>query len=46
MMKMSLAALIAIPVVVNPAVRAHVERAPAMLRYTVAPDGNEARRQP
>ena len=46
MMKMSLAALIAIPVVATPSTRAHVERAPAMLRYTVAPNGNEARRQP
>jgi polyisoprenoid-binding protein YceI len=45
MMKMSLAALIAIPVLAIPAARAraHTERAPAMLRYAVAPDGNEAR---
>jgi polyisoprenoid-binding protein YceI len=45
MMKMSLAALIAIPALAIPTIsaRAHVERAPAMLRYTVAPDGNEAR---
>jgi hypothetical protein len=43
MMKMSLAALIAIPVVAIPTARAHSERAPAALRYTVAPDGNEAR---
>jgi polyisoprenoid-binding protein YceI len=45
MMKMSLAALIAIPVLAIPPARAraHVERAPALLRYSVAPDGNEAR---
>jgi len=45
MMKMSLAALIAIPVLAIPAARAraHAERAPALLRYAVAPDGNEAR---
>jgi polyisoprenoid-binding protein YceI len=45
MMKMSLAAMIAIPVLAIPAARArpHAERAPAVLRYTVAPDGNEAR---
>lgn len=45
MMKMSLAAMIAIPVLAVPAARArpHAERAPAVLRYTVAPDGNEAR---
>ena len=45
MMKMSLASLIAIPVLAIPGahVRAHAERAPAELRYTVAPDGNEAR---
>ena len=45
MMKMSLAALIAIPALAIPASRArvHAERAPSMLRYAVAPDGNEAR---
>jgi polyisoprenoid-binding protein YceI len=45
MMKMSLVALIAIPVLAIPAARAHAhaERAPALLRYTVAPEGNEAR---
>jgi polyisoprenoid-binding protein YceI len=45
MMKMSLTALIAIPMLAIPAARAgaRVERAPATLRYTVAPDGNEAR---
>ena len=43
MMKMSLAALIAIPALAIPAVRTHAEGAPAVLRYTVAPDGNEAR---
>ena len=43
MMKMSLAALIAIPALAIPAARTQVERAPATLHYTVAPDGNEAR---
>jgi polyisoprenoid-binding protein YceI len=45
MMKMSLVAMIAIPVLAIPAARAHAhaERAPALLRYTVAPEGNEAR---
>ena len=43
MMKMSLAALIAIPALAIPAVRTHAKGAPAVLRYTVAPDGNEAR---
>jgi polyisoprenoid-binding protein YceI len=45
MMKMSLAALSAIPMLAIPAARARarVESAPAQLRYSVAPDGNEAR---
>src|SRR6185312_166179 len=45
MMKMSLAALIVIPVlaILAARARAHAERAPALLRYAVAPDGNEAR---
>jgi polyisoprenoid-binding protein YceI len=45
MLKMSLAALIAIPTLAIPAtrVRTHVEGTPAVFHYTVAPDGNEAR---